>query len=244
MTTISGRGAVVVRSRGGAQSGAKSGAQTGAIVELLMKPSETHGSGGGTRHGKTRRCKTRRDKSGFTLLEVMIAMSILALGATSILSVFVAAVSFQTQRVENNRLTDLRNFVRHHAQVRFNNYDPKSGKKGQKPIPPKVVVDLTDPEVAIASPDPLVREAAELFPGFRYEIIFEEDQFSVSGSSVVAHIRIFRLSGQLDESELVDKEFLTRSGIPYHEFFHDSNLSGMTQAERDSAKRGLDDKRK
>ena len=180
-------------------------------------------------------------EGGFTLLEVMIAMSILALGATSILSVFVAAVSFQTQRVENNRLTELRNWARHHAQVTFNNFDPTADKN--RPVPDKIVVDLTDPDTAISSADPLTREAAEMFPGFRYEIIFEEDQFSVSGSSVVANIRIFRLSGQLDDSELVDKEFLTRSGIPYHEYFRDTTLEGKGKAKRDAAKRGLDDKR-
>ena len=186
-----------------------------------------------------RRLDTR--KTGFTLLEVMIAMSILALGATSILSVFVAAISFQTQRVENNRITEIRNTARHHAQVHFNNFDPRSVKKGEKPIPSKLVVDLTDPDTAMASPDPLIREAAEKFPGFKYEVTFEEDQFSVSGSSVVAHIRIYRLSGQIDDSELVDKEFLTRSGVPYHEYFRDDQ--GLTGAEKRAAMRDLDDKR-
>ena len=185
----------------------------------------------------------RPTSSGFTLLEVMIAMSILALGATSILSVFVAAVSFQTQRVEDNRLTEMRNFARHHAQVVWNNYDPVNRKKGEKPIPAKIVVDLTDAETADASTDPMIREAAEKFPGFRYEILFEEDQFSVAGSSVVAHIRIFRLSGQLDESELVDKEFLTRNGVPFHEFYKLQGIAGVSQAERDADIRQKDPKR-
>jgi prepilin-type N-terminal cleavage/methylation domain-containing protein len=161
----------------------------------------------------------RPTSSGFTLLEVMIAMSILALGATSILSVFVAAVSFQTQRVEDNRLTE------------------------EKPIPPKIVVDLTDAATAETSTDPMIREASEKFPGFRYEILFEEDQFSVAGSSVVAHIRIFRLSGQLDESELVDKEFLTRNGVPFHEFYKLQGIAGVSQAERDADVRRKDPKR-
>ena len=183
--------------------------------------------------------------TGFTLLEVMIAMSILALGATSILSVFVAAVSFQTQRVEDNRLTEMRNFARHHAQVVWNNFDPtaKTDRKDKRPIPEKIVVDLTDTEAAEASTDPLIREAAEKFAGFRYEIIFEEDQFSVAGSSVVAHIRIFRLSGQLDESELVDKEFLTRNGVPYHEFYKLQGIEGMSSEERADRNRSKDPKR-
>jgi len=182
----------------------------------------------------------RQFRRGFTLLEVMIAMSILALGATSILSVFVAAVSFQTQRVENNRITELRNWVRQHAQVALDRYDPNSAKKGEKPVPPKIVVDLTDPEAAERSNDPLVAEAAEKFPGFKYEVEFEEDRFSVAGSSVVANIKIFRLSGQLDESELFDKEFLTRSGVPYYEYFKDDSKAMLTGAERREAVRDLD----
>jgi len=165
----------------------------------------------------------RRENSGFTLLEVMIAMSILALGATSILSVFVAAVSFQTERVEANRITELRNWARQHAQMAFDTFDPSQVEDGEKPIPSKITVDLTDPAEAANSTDPMVRSAVEKFPGFRYEILFEEDRFSVAGSSVVAHIRIYRLSGQLDESELVDKEFLTRNGVPYFEYFEDES---------------------
>ncbi|MEM8884845.1 MAG: type II secretion system protein [Planctomycetota bacterium] len=183
-------------------------------------------------------------KSGFTLLEVMIAMSILALGATSILSIFVAAVKFQSDRVENNRITELRNFARHHAQVAFSNFDPSSVKDGETPLPKKIVADLTDEGDAEANADALIREAVERFRGYKYEIDFEEDKFSVSGSSAVAHIRIYRLSGQLDESELVDKEFLTREGVPNFEFFQRDSRSGMTSGERRDKVRNLDDKRR
>ena len=65
----------------------------------------------------------------------------------------------------------------------------------------------------------------------------------MAGSSVVAHIKIFRLSGQLDESELVDKEFLTRNGVPYHEYFQQDSMGSMTPAERDEAIRELDPRR-
>ena len=183
------------------------------------------------------------EKAGFTLLEVMIAMSILAIGATSILSIFVAAISFHTQRVENNRITELRNWARQHAQIVFNNFDPTQVEKGQKPVPPKIQVDLTDVEAASGSTDPIVREAAEKFPGFRYEIVFQEDQFSVAGSSVVAHIRIYRMSGQEDTSQLVDKEFLTRTGVPYYEYFRDASWLGPFE-NKNKAKRDLDPKRR
>ena len=178
----------------------------------------------------------RFQKTGFTLLEVMIAMSILALGATSILSIFVAAVSFQTERVESNRLTELRNWARDHALLVFNRFDASNLKDGEKPIPKNLNVDLTDAEAASQNPDPFVREAADRFPGFRYEVLFEEDKFSVAGSSVVAHIKIYRLSGQLDDSELVDKEFLTRNGVPHHEFFKKATHRVMSETEKKSGR--------
>jgi prepilin-type N-terminal cleavage/methylation domain-containing protein len=184
--------------------------------------------------------------AGFTLLEVMIAMSILALGATSILSIFVAAISFHTERVEGNRITELRNWARQHAQIVFNNFnpnDPEIVKKGGKPIPAPILVDLTDLEAASTNTDPLIREAAEKFPGFKYEVLFEEDQFSVAGSSVVAHIRIYRMSGQLDETQLVDKEFLTRTGVPYYEYFQNASWAGPL-AERDKRVRDMDPNRR
>ena len=184
--------------------------------------------------------------AGFTLLEVMIAMSILAIGATSILSIFVAAISFHTERVEGNRITELRNWARQHAQIVFNNFnpnDPELVKKGGKPIPAPILVDLTDLETASTNTDPLIREAAEKFPGFKYEVLFEEDQFSVAGSSVVAHIRIYRMSGQLDETQLVDKEFLTRTGVPYYEYFQNASWAGPL-AERDKRERDMDPNRR
>ncbi|MHC4959690.1 MAG: prepilin-type N-terminal cleavage/methylation domain-containing protein, partial [Planctomycetota bacterium] len=121
---------------------------------------------------------------GFTLLEVMIAMSILAVGAASILGTFVAAVRWQSMRVENNRITEVYKHARNHAAIAFNAFDETKVKPGERPLPKTIVVDLTDPSAAMRHPDPQVREAARKFEGFKYEIEFEENDFSVAGSSV------------------------------------------------------------
>lgn len=160
-----------------------------------------------------------RTHKGFTLLEVMIAMSILAVGAASILGTFVAAVRWQSMRVENNRITAIYNHARDHAAVAFNAFDPSTLKADERPLPKTIVADLTDPVVAGQSPDPRIREAASKFPGFRYEVEFEENDFAVQGSSVVVNIKIYGLSGNLAESPLRMKEVLTRNGTPIHEWW-------------------------
>ena len=108
---------------------------------------------------------SRRLRSGFTLLEVMIAMSILAIGATSILSIFVAAVRFQTDRMEENRVMEIYNVAREHADILFSNFDPSLVEEGQPPFPKPVVADLRDEDKAREHPDPRVRQAARKFRG-------------------------------------------------------------------------------
>lgn len=172
---------------------------------------------------------TRR-QSGFTLLEVMLAMSILAVGATSILSIFVAAISFHTKRVEENRITEIYNHVRLHAEIAFETFDPTRVREGEKPLPKPIVADLTDWSQAIQNPDPMIRSVAKKFAGFKYEVRFEDNRFAVSGSSVVANITIYPLSGS-SEQAFQTKEFLTRSGTPIQEFWSSPSL-----AERDRSK--------
>lgn len=162
----------------------------------------------------------RAEQAGFTLLEVLIAMSILAVGATSVLSIFVWAISFHTQRVDENRLTQLYNHALIHAGIAWNAFDPDSVEEGQSPVPKEIVADLTDQSAARLSPDPMIVEAAEKFPGYKYTIRFEENELAVKGSSVVASIEI---TGQ-GETTLTTKQFLTRTGAPITERFKSPSI--------------------
>lgn len=179
----------------------------------------------------------RAQSAGFTLLEVLVAMSILAVGATSILSVFVYAVKMHTDRVENNRIMDLYNHARRHAEAAFNSFDPSGGKSA---VPSRISADLSDYGAAMQSGDPMIREAADRFAGYRYEITFESNPMAVAGSSVVATIHIYRLSGQLDRQLAFSKEFLTRSGTPVQEFWSSPSLEKrdeMREAEKSGGSR-------
>ncbi|MHC4547189.1 MAG: prepilin-type N-terminal cleavage/methylation domain-containing protein [Planctomycetota bacterium] len=165
----------------------------------------------------------RRGQRGFTLLEVLIAMSILAVGATSVLSIFVWAISFHTKRVEENRITKLYNHAFSHAEIAFNAFDPSQVEADQPRLPPQIVADLTDAYRARQSPDPMIAEAAGKFAGFKYIITFEDNEFAVQGSSVVANIEIFGLSGRKDEA-FSTKLFLARSGAPVAERFKNPSI--------------------
>jgi prepilin-type N-terminal cleavage/methylation domain-containing protein len=176
----------------------------------------------------------RSATAGFTLLEVLIAMSILAVGATSVLAIFVAAVRFHTDRVEESRIVDLYNHAVTHAQVAFDAFDPSAVQAGQPKLPGKITADLRDTALALEHPDPLVREAAPKFKGFQYAITFEDNDLAVQGSSVVANIEIFGLSGRKDES-FSHKQFLTRSGAPVAERF---KVPSIGKRDRDKARPG------
>jgi prepilin-type N-terminal cleavage/methylation domain-containing protein len=165
---------------------------------------------------------SRGAAKGFTLIEVLIAMSILAVGAASILSIFVWAIAFQSKRVEDNRLAGLYNHALAHARARFNEFDPGAVPKGQPIIPSKIVADLSDPEAARASPDMMIRDAADKFPGFYYMITFEDNDLAVPGASVVVDIEVRGLSGERDR--LSHKCFLARDSAPAGERFRSPSL--------------------
>ncbi len=166
---------------------------------------------------------TRGAARGFTLIEVLIAMSILAVGAASILSIFVWAIAFQSKRVEDNRLAGLYNHALAHARARFNEFDPGAVPKGQPIVPAKIVADLTDLQLARSSPDKMIRDAAEKYTGFQYIITFEDNDLTVPGASVVVDIEIRGLSGQRDES-FADKCILARDSAPAGERFRSPSL--------------------
>lgn len=179
----------------------------------------------------------RTRQAGFTLLEVLIAMSILAVGATSILGIFVAAVRFHTDRVEDNRITELLNHAMNHAEIAFNTFDPQADKDNTSALPKPIHADLTDTLAALQSPDPMIREAAEKFKGFKYDITFEDNDWTVPGASVVATIKIYRLSGKKDESTPFDKVILMRSGTPVQEFFKSPSMEERDRKGMDSERR-------
>jgi prepilin-type N-terminal cleavage/methylation domain-containing protein len=176
-------------------------------------------------------------QKGFTLIEVLIAMSILAVGAASILSIFTWAVAFYQKRVEDNRLTGVYNHVVAHALARWNEFDPASVQPGQPKVPPKIVADLRG-DVPPDTTDPMILDAWQKYRGFQYTITFEEsDLFPANGQTVVADIEIRGLSGERDEASS-HKFVLSRTNAPLAERFRSPSLEERDKQGQRSAASG------
>jgi prepilin-type N-terminal cleavage/methylation domain-containing protein len=112
---------------------------------------------------------TRKAASGgFTLLEVLLATAILAVGTTSVLVVFATAAGMASQRQVNLRREQVVDEARHQAQTMVDAFRPATGpaaapapKKGEKAAP-----------VAYA-PSKVEGRKSDRYDGFNYDLTFE-----------------------------------------------------------------------
>jgi len=170
---------------------------------------------------------------GFTLLEVMIAMSILAVGSISILSIFVAAIRFNSDRIRENRVMEIYNYAYEHAEILFANHDPTREVKGQKatPYPTPVVADLRDFDKASKHKDPRVRRAARRYRGYKYELVFRANPWESGTASATVQIRVWGLESEDDQHRFNNQVILMRPGTPDYELYSTPSLQ-----ERDKKK--------
>jgi prepilin-type N-terminal cleavage/methylation domain-containing protein len=71
----------------------------------------------------------KRADLGFTLLEVMMATVLLAVGSVSIIAVLTSAAAYATRRSEIQRQTQVLEEARSFARAQINRFQPKDGKK-------------------------------------------------------------------------------------------------------------------
>lgn len=76
----------------------------------------------------------RRAQSGFTLLEIMIALAILAVGAVCVLSTFAAAIALHMRREDDVRMTRVMEEARTEALLAWNSWESTK----EKPLPPPI----------------------------------------------------------------------------------------------------------
>ena len=78
--------------------------------------------------------RVARREGGFTLLEIMIALAILAVGAICVLSTFAAAIALHMRREDDVRLARVIDEARSEAQITWNTWNSTK----DHPLPPAV----------------------------------------------------------------------------------------------------------
>ncbi len=94
-------------------------------------------------------------KGGFTLLEVLMATSLLAVGAVSVLVVLATAAGYAGQRQSQQRLTQVLEEARNQARSMVNAFRPSA-----------------DDELPGKDDEPNDETQSALYPGFTYQLAF------------------------------------------------------------------------
>ncbi|MCG3134066.1 MAG: hypothetical protein HMLKMBBP_01352 [Planctomycetes bacterium] len=150
---------------------------------------------------------------GFTLLEVMLATSILAVGTVSVLMVFASALGFANRRQAGAQLTDVLDEARSEARVLVNTWRPasstsssKSSAKG-RPAPAGTALPYSNDGV-------VPEKQSTLYDGFRYALRFEAVQRGVPEAGVRTIITV-KWGDGLEKQETFT---VLPSTIPLEEF--------------------------
>jgi prepilin-type N-terminal cleavage/methylation domain-containing protein len=122
------------------------------------------------------------NQSGFTLIEILIAMTILVVGGVGIISLFAAAVALQYDSVVNEQEAAVISDVVAEAQQVLNRHMPTA----DQPLPP-----------------PLERKPSANYRDFEYEVSFERREFILPGEGAVARIRLYYRGAELDTEDRV-----------------------------------------
>ena len=117
--------------------------------------------------------RSNRDERGFTLLEILIAMIILAVGGVSILSLFAAAVKLQYSSVVDQRKAVVLAEVTAEAQDILNRHKPTE----DHPVPP-------DPDLTSWAEENCPRD-------FTVSLTYSEPASFPSGEGAAANITLF-----------------------------------------------------
>src|SRR6185295_2675294 len=115
--------------------------------------------------------KRRRNK-GFTLLEVLLATGIMAVGTTSVLVVIATAAGMASQRQVNVRREQVLDEARHEAQAAIDAFEPSAPDATVQKIETKKGA-AKGPVQTARAPDKIVARKSSRYDGFNYDVSFD-----------------------------------------------------------------------
>jgi prepilin-type N-terminal cleavage/methylation domain-containing protein len=119
-----------------------------------------------------KRTMRRRVSLGFTLLEVLLATAIMAVGTTSVLVVIATAAGMASQRQVGVRREQVVDEARHEAQAMVDAFDPGVPETG-----PQVIATRSGAAKPASStkqaPDKVIGKKSSRYEGFSYDLAFD-----------------------------------------------------------------------
>jgi prepilin-type N-terminal cleavage/methylation domain-containing protein len=164
----------------------------------------------------------KRISTGFTLLEVLLATAIMAVGTTSVLVVIATAAGMASQRQVNVRREQVLDEARHDAQAIVDAFRP--GRNTPVAPPAKGKSAKADTAARLA-PDKVDGKQSTRFDGFNYDIAFSPIDRQVPEKGYEVGITVHYGGGELSASTFTTMMSTT---IPEDEF----TTSSTWEAER------------
>ena len=157
----------------------------------------------------------KRGSAGFTLLEVMMATALLAVGTTSIFMMLTAGNAFHVKRRRQQRVSQVLDEARFFAQSKVNNFTSTSARR-----------------VPGGDGGRIAEQGSRLFANYRFELRFSAVNLDVpdAGFSVDITVRT------ADESSYEHSIVVARDTIPMEEFATSKTYEAERAGEADSSK--------
>ena len=158
----------------------------------------------------------RRTRAGFTLLEVLLATAVMAVGTTSVLVVIATAAGMASQRQVTLRREQVVEEARHDAQAIVNAFRPCTPGTATSTVGTKKGSSKTEPAVRI-EPDKVENRKSTRFDGFTYDLLFTAKDRSVPEKGYDVAITVnygggelhYAASTSLISTTIADEEFTT-----------------------------------
>jgi prepilin-type N-terminal cleavage/methylation domain-containing protein len=160
------------------------------------------------------RSMTRRSGTGgFTLLEVLLATAIMAVGTTSVLVVMATAAGMASQRQVNLRREQVIDEARHYAQTCVDAFNPAKAAGAAAPAPKKG--GKSDAAAIAYAPAKVEGKKSDRYDGFNYDLTFDPRDRAVPEKGYDVTIVVHYGGGELSATATTT---LMQTLVPMEEF--------------------------